>query len=247
MPFYKQKINIKGKKWPVHIQLESENGPIHVKVRHNVRAKRYNLRVANQAECLVLTIPRYGSLKQAQAFALSHIGWIEARLKNRPKRIPIEPGIMLPFRGKHYQLCATGEKRGSITIEEGTTIKVAGAREHFERRVIDWLKGQAKLELLKSSHYHAENLGLRFNKLTVRDTKTRWGSCSSLGSLNYSWRLIMAPVEILDYVAAHEVAHLKEMNHGPAFWALVSKTCPQMQDHRAWLKRNGNDLHLYGS
>ena len=122
---------------------------------------------------------------------------------------------------------------------------VSGHLEHAPRRLRDWLMKQAKEELSKRVQWHAANLGLKPRRVTVRDQTSRWGSCSSARVLSFSWRLIMAPPFVLDYVAAHEVAHLKEMNHGPRFWALVRKTMPRMEEARRWLKRHGAELHRY--
>lgn len=126
-------------------------------------------------------------------------------------------------------------------------ICVSGGHEHGPRRLIDWLRAQAKADLTERTLHHAANLGCRAKRITVRDQSTRWGSCSSTGTINYSWRLIFAPSEVLDYVAAHEVAHLLELNHGPRFWRLVRQTMPDMQKAKAWLKRNGVELHRYGA
>lgn len=106
---------------------------------------------------------------------------------------------------------------------------------------------EAKSDLISRSYHHADKLGLSIGRITIRDQTSRWGSCSSTGNLSYSWRLILAPPAILDYVAAHEVAHLKEMNHGPNFWALVEKTFPALAEAKQWLQVYGLDLHRYGS
>ena len=122
---------------------------------------------------------------------------------------------------------------------------VTGQPEHAPRRLRDWLIKQAREELSERVQHHARNLGLKPRRVVVRDQTSRWGSCSSARVLSFSWRLIFAPAYVLDYVAAHEVAHLKEMNHGPRFWALVRKTNPRMDDARRWLKRHGAELHRY--
>jgi predicted metal-dependent hydrolase len=107
------------------------------------------------------------------------------------------------------------------------------------------LKALARDRLTEASDRHAAALGRRYTRLTLRDTRSRWGSCSSAGALMYSWRLILAPPEVLDYVAAHEVAHLAQMNHSPAFWAEVARLCPSYPTHRTWLRRSGDTLHRY--
>jgi predicted metal-dependent hydrolase len=120
---------------------------------------------------------------------------------------------------------------------------VPGGEDHWQRRLTDWLKQEAEKDLRPASQAYAEKMQTRFNKLTVRDQKSRWGSCTADGALSYSWRLILAPPFVLDYVAAHEVAHLKEMNHGPRFWRLVLTHCTRTREAKQWLKTRGHELH----
>ena len=115
------------------------------------------------------------------------------------------------------------------------------------RRLLDWLKRQAQADLRLRVDIHAKRLGLAPKRISVRDQTTRWGSCSSTGALSFSWRLILAPPFVLDYLAAHEVAHLEEMNHGPQFWALVARTMPRHDEARDWLHTHGSNLHAYGA
>lgn len=124
---------------------------------------------------------------------------------------------------------------------------VTGANGHVPRRLLDWLKTEARMDLVERVSYHAARLDCQPNRLSVRDQATRWGSCTSTGRLSFSWRLIFAPAFVLDYVAAHEVAHLKEMNHGPRFWRVVKQTLPDMQKGRSWLKKNGAELHRFAA
>lgn len=124
---------------------------------------------------------------------------------------------------------------------------VSGSPEHAARRLIDWLKIEARKDLFYRVHHHSNNIGIYPKRISVRDQSTRWGSCSSNGNLSFSWRLIFAPSFVLDYVAAHEVAHLKEMNHGPRFWRVVRDTMPDMHRARVWLKKNGSELHRFNA
>jgi predicted metal-dependent hydrolase len=126
-------------------------------------------------------------------------------------------------------------------------ICVSGGEQHGPRRLADWLRAQAKSDLTERAFYHAANLGCQPKRISVRDQSTRWGSCSTSGTISFSWRLIFAPAYVLDYVAAHEAAHLREMNHGPRFWRLVRNTMPDMHKARAWLKQNGAELHRFGT
>ena len=123
---------------------------------------------------------------------------------------------------------------------------MAGDADFTERRVHDYLKREARKDLHKSSLEYAEELGVRVKRVSIRDQSSRWGSCTSAGSLSFSWRLILAPPYVLDYLAAHEVAHLVEMNHSPRFWRVVARVCPSVERAKNWLDTYGNDLHRYG-
>jgi predicted metal-dependent hydrolase len=124
-------------------------------------------------------------------------------------------------------------------------ICVSGGESHGPRRLSDWLRTEAKADLSARVAHHAANLGVRPKRISIRDQSSRWGSCSTTGTISFSWRLIFAPSYVLDYVAAHEVAHLREMNHGPRFWRLVRDTMPDVQKARNWLKQKGTELHRF--
>lgn len=231
------------------ITLDCDGVSFDIKIRHNARAKRYTLRLSQADQRPVLTIPHGGSVREGADFAKCHTDWLKDRLTDRPQPIALLPGTIIPFKGVPHNLVATGKARGQVAcFDDGETpsILIPGQPAHFERRLVDFLKKEARSALEASCAHHAGNLGLHYKSITIRDQRTRWGSCSSNARLNFSWRLILAPPDVLDYVAAHEVAHLEEMNHQPAFWALVKKTCPDMDVHRHWLRQNGGQLHLYG-
>ena len=155
----------------------------------------------------------------------------------------------VPLRGVEHRIIGTGKVRGRVEqiVEEGVpTLLVPGDPEHQGRRLTDWLKDQAAEDLSRQTAIHAERLGVTVKSVKMRSQSSRWGSCSSSGNLNYNWRLIIAPEFVLDYVAAHEVAHLVEMNHSAAFWATVKRTLPDMDRGRAWLKAHGRQLMAYG-
>ncbi|MAU96321.1 MAG: metal-dependent hydrolase [Fulvimarina sp.] len=135
-----------------------------------------------------------------------------------------------------------GVARGSARQE----LLVGGTPEHFSRRVLDYLRREARLDLEAAVKSHAVAVGLEPRAITIKDTTSRWGSCSSDRRLAFSWRIVMAPPHVLDYLAAHEVAHFREMNHGPKFWALCRQLCPDMDAGKAWLKRHGSGLHAVG-
>jgi predicted metal-dependent hydrolase len=124
---------------------------------------------------------------------------------------------------------------------------VSGRVEHASRRLKDWLLEQARADLDASVTHHSKSLGVKARSISLRDQTSRWGSCTAGGLLSFSWRLIMAPAHVLDYVAAHEVAHLLEMNHGPRFWKHVARSMPRLEDAKRWLRSHGADLHRYGA
>jgi predicted metal-dependent hydrolase len=198
----------------------------------------------------ILTMPPRGTIAEAREFAQLHGGWIAARLGRLPKAAPFQPGTVVPLRGVPYRIVHRSGERGTVwteTRESGDkVICVAGDYEFIDRRVHDFLKREARHELQKSATEYAQALSVRVKRLSIRDQSSRWGSCTSAGSLSFSWRLILAPPFVLDYLAAHEVAHLVEMNHSPRFWRVVTRICPSIERAKKWLDTYGNDLHRYG-
>jgi predicted metal-dependent hydrolase len=220
-------------------------GRVEVKVTRNPRARRYTLRVPQRGGP-VLTLPARGSVREAEAFLNRHRGWLERRLKARPAVTSIASGAIVPIRGvAHRVVHREGPRVATRTgVEDGEAVLlVGGDTAHVARRVGDFLKREAKRDLEAAVALHAGRLGVRAASITLRDTRSRWGSCSSRRTLSFSWRLIMAPPEILSSLAAHEVAHIREMNHGPRFWRLVEELDPEWESSDKWLKRNGPALH----
>jgi predicted metal-dependent hydrolase len=195
-------------------------------------------------------MPPRGTIAEAKDFAQLHGGWIAARLGRLPKAAPFQPGTVVPLRGVPHRIVHRAGERGTVWIETRDSgekiLCVAGGTEFVDRRVHDFLKREARRELQKSAQAHASELGVRVKRLSIRDQSSRWGSCTSHGSLSFSWRLILAPPFVLDYLAAHEVAHLVEMNHSPRFWRVVARICPSAERAKKWLDTSGNDLHRYG-
>ncbi|HXW27412.1 MAG TPA: SprT family zinc-dependent metalloprotease, partial [Xanthobacteraceae bacterium] len=200
---------------------------------------------------VLLTMPLRGSLKEARAFAQKHGGWIAARLRRLPQAAPFVPGAALPLRGATHRIEHRPHARGAVWTEIGDNgalmLCVAGDRAHLARRVGDYLKRAAKSDLQAACRRYAADLGVAVKRVSVRDQTSRWGSCSTTGVLSFSWRLILAPPFVLDYLAAHEVAHLVEMNHSRRFWRLLARLCPTMPRAKAWLDAHGADLHRYGA
>ena len=221
-----------------------------IRLRRHRRARRYTLRIHPSDREAILTIPPRGTIAEAKDFAQRHGGWIAARLGRLPKAAPFLPGTVVPLRGVPHRIVHRAGLRGTVwteTRDSGEKILcVAGAMEHSERRVHDYLKREARKDLNKAALAYAQALGVKVRRLSIRDQSSRWGSCTSAGSLSFSWRLILAPPMVLDYLAAHEVAHLVEMNHSPRFWRVVARICPSVERAKRWLDTCGNDLHRYG-
>jgi predicted metal-dependent hydrolase len=153
------------------------------------------------------------------------------------------------LRGVDHRIVHRPHARGVVWVEQGEDgplICVAGERPHVPRRVADFLKREARRDIEAAVARHARAIGVAPKRIAVRDTTSRWGSCSSTGRLSFSWRLILAPRFVLDYLAAHEVAHMTHMNHSPKFWALVHRVYPDTDRAEAWLKAHGATLHRFG-
>lgn len=225
--------------------------PVDIRIRRNVRARRYTLRIHAATRDVVLTMPTRGSLREAKAFAQKHAAWIAARLKRMPRAAPFAQGTSVPLRGVPHRIEHRMLTRGTVWCECGDDgaqhLCVAGAPQHLARRVSDYLKREAKRDLDAASRAAAAALGARVARVTIRDQVSRWGSCSTSGVLSYSWRLILAPPFVLQYLAAHEAAHLIEMNHSARFWRLVERICPDFRKAKAWLDAHGSELHRYGA
>jgi predicted metal-dependent hydrolase len=221
-----------------------------IRLRRHRRARRYTLRIHPTDRDAILTMPPRGNLAEAREFAQLHGGWIAARLGRLPKAAPFQAGTVVPLRGVPHRLVHRAGERGTVwteTRDSGERILcVAGGAEHMDRRVHDFLKREARKDLHRASQAYAEALGVRVKRVSLRDQSSRWGSCTSAGSLSFSWRLILAPPYVLDYLAAHEVAHLVEMNHSARFWRVVGRVCDHVERAKRWLDTHGNDLHRYG-
>ncbi len=216
------------------------NPPIDITLKASGRARRLSLRVSGLDGRVTVSYPRHSSERQAMAFAMEKADWIRGQLAKRPGEIAVVPGVRLPVEGREMEVVA---RRGrSAGIEGGRILAPQG---RTGAAVAALLKALARDRLAAASDRHAATLGRGFGRITLRDTRSRWGSCSSKGDLMFSWRLIMAPPEILDYVAAHEVAHLAHMHHGPEFWAELHRLYGDHRAARAWLRGEGAALHRY--
>ncbi len=236
---------------PTKLEIACEGESVQVRLRRNAQARRYTLRIHAARREVVLTMPMRGSLREAKSFAQRHAAWIAARLKRLPHVAPFAHGTVLPLRGVPHRIEHRPHVRGTVWIECGDDgaqlLCVAGEKPHVARRVRDYLKREAKRDMDSASRAAARALGVAAPRVSIRDQTSRWGSCSTSGVLSYSWRLILGPPFVLEYLAAHEAAHLIEMNHSSHFWRLVERICPDFRRAKVWLHAHGSDLHRYGA
>ena len=235
---------------PQTLTVEFDGAVYAVRLRRHALARRYTLRIHAASRDVVLTMPPRGSVKAARAFAQKHGGWIAARLKRLPEATPFAHGVEVPLRGEPHRIVHRRGERGTVWTETDGSgqrlLCVAGESPHVDRRISDFLKREAQRDLDAASRGYAAQIGVSIKRICVRDQSSRWGSCSNTGVLSFSWRLILAPPFVLDYLAAHEVSHLVELNHSPRFWRLVKRLYPQLERAKVWLDANGTDLHRYG-
>ena len=211
------------------------------------RARRASLRVDAARRRIVLTAPLRMARGTAVDFAHAQAGWIAARLKRLPVARPFVDGAELPLFGAPHRIRHRGDVRGTVW-RDGTEIHVAGRPEHLPRRLRDWLTAELRGRLVPLVHEKAARVDRPVKRITLRDSRSRWGSCGPDAALSFSWRLVFAPPDVLDYLAAHEVAHLVHLNHSPRFWAVARSLCDvPIEVPQGWLKRNGETLLQYGA
>jgi hypothetical protein len=218
--------------------------PIPIHLKRSARARRFSLRVSRLDGKVTLTLPAGARDRDALGFLEAQEGWIRQTLAGMPEvaGLRVGPGCRLPVEGALLEIVPAP---GRGIRAEGDRLLVPGAAETAGARAGAWLRVLARDRLARACARHGAALGRDIGSIVLRDTRSRWGSCSVDGRLMFSWRLVMAPPSVLDYVAAHEVAHLVEMNHSAAFWAVVGRLFPGWQAQRAWLHRHGQDLHRY--
>jgi predicted metal-dependent hydrolase len=236
------------KRAPEKLLIASAGRRISVVIKRNPRARRIILRVDEALGLPILTLPSRTSLTHGEDFLRRNLSWLEERLQRLSPPSPFAHGGMFPRRGSPCRILSR-RGRGIVTLERhesGLVLNVPGEPEFLARRVKEWLRREARRDLKRAVMRHADALGRKPKGIRIGDPKSRWGSCSSTGVLTFSWRLVLAPTKVLDYLAAHETAHLKEMNHGPKFWAWVEKLDPDYAAARAWLNKGGVALSAVG-
>lgn len=213
-------------------------------IRKHAKSRRMVIRYNPAGHSVSLTLPRYVSIRQGLRFVEEKRVWIEQRILEKKAPVPFADGQTIPLLGMLYTLQHVGG-RGVVRIE-GDTIIVPGDSAFMARRVREFLKRVARDTIAEIAAKKAKQLGKTVSKITLRDTSSRWGSCSHDGNLSFSWRLVFAPYDILEYVTCHEVAHLKHHDHSPAFWIAVGLLYPDYEKAKQWLKINGSELYAYG-
>ena len=214
--------------------------PVEITLRRSARARRFSLRVSSLDGRVTLSLPLRAREAEAMDFARAQEGWLRAALARQVPVSGVGFGSLVPIEGREVVL---SPGKGRAPRLEGDSLFLPGDPAQAAARAAGFLRALARDRLAEASDHYAGLLGRKVARITLRDTRSRWGSCSHDGALMYSWRLVMAPPSVLRYVAAHECAHLVEMNHSGAFWAVVDRIHPGWQRERAWLHAHGARLH----
>jgi len=218
--------------------------------RNSDRAKRIALKVKPSEREVSVTVPGIRSLPKAMKFVRQQKDWIEVQLEALPPAQPFYPDAPILFEGEIYRLSHPGTRGRPYVDREAREIVVPAPEGTFQGRVKRLLIREARAQLEDSTAHYARQLDREVEKVSVRDTSSRWGSCitrKGKGHISYSWRLVSAPPFVLDYVAAHECAHMIEANHSPAYWAIVADIFPDFKKAKKWLRKNGAFLHAVGA
>ncbi|MBQ8869925.1 MAG: M48 family metallopeptidase [Alphaproteobacteria bacterium] len=215
-----------------------------LKVLSSFKYKRLTLRIDTKNAGAVLTMPKLCSKKRAYDFVLSKQDWIINHLSKIPQVKDFQDGEVFSLFGKEVKICHLKNSTRAV-YRENDTLYVGGDIVFLHRRIKDYIKKEAKKEFFKLSQELANKLDCKVANVTIKDTKSRWGSCSSLNNINYNWRIALAPEYVIKYLIAHEVAHLKHKDHSYAFWRCVKELYIGASMGKNWLKANGNKLFLY--
>lgn len=213
-------------------------------IKRNKRAKRICLRYNPSDHALSLTLPQRVRVEDGIDFIERKSDWLIHTLSELPMKKHIKPGVVIPVLGERTRVRYVPEMRASMALVRDE-LRVNCDRDVLPRRLEESLKKIVRNEISDLAHYMAKRIGRKINRISVRDTRSRWGSCSSTGNLSFSWRLVFAPRDVLEYVVAHEVAHLRHMNHSWRFWDTVEQICPDYEDAKEWLRQNGKELYRY--
>lgn len=224
-------------------RIELDDPRCEVRLVRNPRARRFTLRLESAGARAVLTVPPSVPDAETRRFLDRNAEWLRTALARQPETVTVGPGAVLPVGGRLVRVDIRPGPRRPPALQEDTLVLAGSGAEG--PRIAAWLRLRARDALLPAARGYARRLGREIAAISLRDTRSRWGSCSSSGRISFSWRLAMAPPEVLDYVAAHEAAHLVEMNHSARYWAVLEGLMPDYAHHRDWLKREGRSLHAY--
>jgi predicted metal-dependent hydrolase len=235
----------RGVKAPEQAVLPLSAGDATICWRRSTRARRVSLRIDAKSGKVVVTLPQRAAKSAGMALLNANAAWVAERLAALPEAVRLEPGTSVVIDGIPHPIVHAPGKRGGAWLEDGA-LHVAGAPEFLARRVSDFLRAEAKRRFAAQAALKAREAGVTPRRVTVKDTRSRWGSCSPDGVLMFCWRLVMAPLFVQDYVVSHEVAHLRHLNHGAAFWKLCETLSPDRARAEAWLHSEGNGLMRVG-
>ncbi len=226
-----------------HINLN--NNIYKIKIQKNSRAKRIILRVSNINSNICLTIPKHETEKNAVEFLVRNKDWALHELKRVPKKTLFLDKSEIPYMGVNHKIVYAGEYTNLIYIYNKKII-VFGKKDELSKNLRNWLYNRAKIEILDIAKLKVNFLNKTFNKVKIKELRSSWGTCGENGNLSFSWRLILAPRHVMEYIVVHELCHLVELNHSKNFWRLVTDLFPQKKISQDWLKSNGTYLHFFG-
>lgn len=222
-----------------------DDPPVAVRLRRSAAARRLSARIDPASGVVLVTVPLRASRARALSFIGHHAAWARAHLACLPNQLRLVEGALVPLDDRPHVLRRDPSRRGGAWLEEGAIV-VAGEPEFVARRAIEFLRAEARRRLGALAEAIAASHGLRPGPIAIRDTRSRWGSCSQSGRLMFNWRLVMAPPSVQHYVVAHELAHLRHMDHGPAFWTAVASMTPDVTGAEHWLRQRGAALLRVG-
>lgn len=221
------------------LQIDDQILPVEALI--HPRATKLKLRFSRDYKKVVLTLPHQSQQPQALKFLEKSRNWIETHYPNRETFLNLSAGSQIPYLGRQIYIYSQSHTRSSVWEEEDK-ITIFGPSETFEEDLIAYFKTKLRIIVKQHVKNHCKALDVNYNRLFIRNSQSNWGCCSSRKNLSFSWRLIFTPLEVIDYLAAHETAHLIEMNHSKDFWTLVGEICPDYKEHRRWLKAKGKYL-----
>ena len=213
-------------------------------ITRNPKAKRMRIRIDRKRKAPVLVLNNRMSEKSGLQFVAQNASWIQIRLKKLPEERKFCDMMTFDLFGESVTVRLSPTAKRGVWLDGGV-LWVSGQPEHLPRRVLDFIKEEVRRRLRQKTRELAKILNVTVGTVTVRDTKSRWGSCNKDGDLSFSWRLALAPAAVCDYVAAHEVSHIREMNHSLRFWKTVALLDPDFKAHEQWLKKNADFLHSF--